>query len=89
MKKIGNIEFALGCPFFPDWETAEPTRSVVWHVTLMDGHTATLRIPENPDIGEAYEIARRMMPTMHHIAAPQPLQHLATRSDRRTLKIAV
>ena len=71
MKKPGNIEFVLGCPFDPDWETAEPTRSVVWRVTLMDGHTATLRIPENPDIGEAYEIARRMMPTMHHIAAPQ------------------
>ena len=71
MKKIGNIEFALGCPFDPDWETAEPTRSVVWHVTLLDGHTATLRIPENPDYAEATEIARRMMPTMHHISAPQ------------------
>lgn len=53
MKKPGNIEFALGSPFDPDWETAEPTRSVVWRVTLMDGHTATLRIPENPDYAEA------------------------------------
>ena len=70
MKKIGNIEYWLGSPFFPDWETAEPTRSVVWHVTLLDGHTATLRIPENPDYAEATAIARRMMPTMHHIAAP-------------------
>lgn len=70
MKKPGNIEFVLGSPFFADWETAEPTRSVVWRVTLLDGHTATLRIPENPDIGEAHEIARRMMPGMHHIAAP-------------------
>ena len=69
MKKPGNIEFALGSPFFPDWERTEPPRSVVWRVTLMDGHTATLRIPENPDIGEAHEIARRMMPGMHHIAA--------------------
>ena len=71
MKKIGNIEFALGCAFDPDWERTEPTRSVVWHVTLLDGHTATLRIPENPDIGDATEIARRMMPGMRHIAAPQ------------------
>ena len=70
MKKIGNIEYWLGSPFDPDWETAEPTRSVVWHVTLLDGHTATLRIPENPDYAEATAIARRMMPTMHHIAAP-------------------
>ena len=70
-KKIGNIEYWLGSPFFPDWETAEPTRSVVWKVTLIDGHTATLRIPENPDYAEATEIARRMMPAMHHISAPQ------------------
>ena len=71
MKKPGNIEYWLGSPFDPDWERTEPTRSVVWHVTLLDGHTATLRIPENPDYAEAHEIARRMMPTMHHIAAPQ------------------
>ena len=71
MKKIGNIEFALGCAFDPDWERTEPTRSVVWHVTLLDGHTATLRLPECPDIIEATQIAQRMMPTMHHIAAPQ------------------
>ena len=71
MKKIGNIEFALGCPFDPDWERTEPTRSVVWTVTMPDGHTATLRIPECPDYAEAHEIARRMMPSMHHIAAPQ------------------
>ena len=71
VKKIGNIENLLGSPFFADWERTEPTRSVVWHVTLMDGHTATLRIPENPDYAEATAIARRMMPSMHHITAPQ------------------
>ena len=69
MKKPGNIEYWLGSPFFPDWERTEPTRSVVWTVKLMEGHTATLRIPECPDYAEATEIARRMMPGMHHIAA--------------------
>ena len=71
-KKIGNIEYWLGSPFDPDWERTEPTRSVVWHVTLLDGHTATLRIPENPDIIEATQIAQRMIPTMHHVAPIRP-----------------
>ena len=70
MKKPGNIEYWLVCPFYSDWGCNMPMRTVVWDVTLMDGHTATLRIPECPDIGEAYEIARRMMPSMHHISAP-------------------
>ena len=45
---------------------------MVWHVTLLDGHTATLRIPENPDIIEATQIAQRMIPTMHHVAPIRP-----------------
>ena len=72
MKKPGNIEYWLGSPFDPDWETADPTRSVVWRVTMLDGHTATLRIPENPDYATAYETARRMIPSTHSIALPRP-----------------
>ena len=72
MKKPGNIENILGSPFFADWETAEPTRSVAWRVTMMDGHTATLRLPECPDYATAYETARRMIPSTHSIALPRP-----------------
>ena len=72
MKKPGNIENILGSPFFADWERTEPTRSVVWRVTLMDGHTATLRLPECPDYATAYETARRMIPSTHSIALPRP-----------------
>ena len=71
-KQVGNIEFVLGCAFDPDWEQPEITRAVSWRVTMLDGHTATLRIPENPDIIEATQIAQRMIPTMHHVA---PIRH--------------
>ena len=72
MKKPGNIEFVLGCAFDPDWSPAEITRSVSWKVTMLDGHTATLRIPECPDIVEATQIAQRMIPSMHHVAPIRP-----------------
>ena len=71
MKKPGNIEFVLGCAFDPDWEQPEITRAIVWVVTMTDGRTATLRIPENPDIIEATQIAKRMIPSTHHVALPR------------------
>ena len=71
MRKPGNIEFVLGCPFFADWEKTEITRSVTWQVTMMDGKTCTLRIPENPNQAEAQAIAQRMIPSMHHVALPR------------------
>lgn len=71
MKKPGNIEFVLGCAFDPDWEQPEITRAIVWVVTMTDGRTATLRIPENPDQAEAQAIAKRMIPSTHHVALPR------------------
>ena len=70
-KKVGNIEFVLGSPFFADWEAQEEARSVVWRVTMQDGRTCTLRIPECPTYSEAYETAKQMIPSTHHIAAPR------------------
>jgi hypothetical protein len=72
MKKPGNIGLVLGSPFFADWEGTEEARSVTWTVTMQDGRTATLRIPENPGYAEAYETARRVIPSMHSIALPRP-----------------
>ena len=68
---IGNILWMIGSPFFADWDRTEEVRSVVWTVTMIDGKTCTLRLPENPGYAEAYDTARRVVPTMHHIAAPR------------------
>lgn len=71
MKKPGNIENLLGSPFFADWERTEPARSVSWVVQMTDGNTCVLRDPENPTYAEAYETARRMIPTAHHVSLPR------------------
>lgn len=68
---IGNVLWMIGSPFFADWDRTEEVRSVVWTVTMIDGKTCTLRLPENPGYAEAYDTARRVVPTMHHIAAPR------------------
>ena len=66
-EKVGNTEPVLGYPFDPDCEHTETTRSVVWRITMQDGHTCTLRIPENPDQAEAEAIAQRMIPSVQAI----------------------
>ena len=70
-KKPGNIEYVLGCSFDPGWEQVEEARSVVWRVTMQDGRTCTLRIPECPTYSEAYETAKQMIPSTHSIAVPR------------------
>ena len=67
---VGNIRWMIGSAFDPDWDRTE-VRSVTWQVTMIDGNTCTLRTPEGSGYAEAYEIAQRLMPSMHHLAAPR------------------
>lgn len=68
---VGNILWMIGSAFDPDWDRTDEVRSVTWQVTMIDGNTCTLRTPECPGYAEAHGIAQRMMPSMHHIAAPR------------------